>query len=204
MRAGGLMAESDIDTPDEVLVVAAMVGDLGAFDTLAMRYRQGVVRAAQAIVGREDAEDIAQESLLLAFKALPSLEEPARFPAWLRAITRHRAFRFGRNEKVRRRTQVAMDEMLLESIPALIRPMPDLKSESELESALNGIPQDHALVLRLHFLDGMPLKRIAAFLGVPLTTVKWRIHRGKKLVRKAIQEKQRKERQWTKNKNLRN
>ncbi len=198
------MAESDIDTPDEVLVVAAMVGDLDAFDRLAMRYRHGVVRAAQAIVGREDAEDIAQESLLLAFKALPSLEEPARFPAWLRAITRHRAFRFDRSEKVRRRTQVAMDEMLLESIPALTRPMPDLKPESELESALNGIPQDHALVLRLHFLDGMPLKRIAAFLDVPLTTVKWRVHRGKELVRKVIQERQRKERQWTKNRNSRN
>ena len=59
MRAGGSMAESEIDTPDEVLVVAAMLGDLRAFDTLAMRYRWGVVRAAQAIVGREDAEDIA-------------------------------------------------------------------------------------------------------------------------------------------------
>ncbi len=198
------MAASDIDTPDEVLVVAAMVGDLSAFDTLVMRYRHGVVRAAQAIVGREDAEDVAQEALLLAFKALPSLEEPARFPAWLRAITRHRAYRFGRGEKVRRRAQVAMDEMLLESVPALTRPMPDLLSESELESALNGIPPDHALVLRLHFLDEMPLKRIAAFLGVPLTTVKWRVHKGKELVRKAIQERQRKERQWTKNRNLRN
>ncbi len=204
MRAGGSMAGSDVDTPDEVLVVAAMVGDLAAFDTLTMRYRQGVVRAAQAIVGREDAEDIAQEALLLAFKALPSLEEPARFPAWLRAITRHRAFRFNRSEKARRRTQVAMDEMLLESIPALTRPIPDLESEIELESALNGIPEDHALVLRLHFLDEMPLKRIAAFLGIPLTTVKWRVHSGKELVRKAILKRKRKERQWTKNRNSRN
>ena len=75
------MAKADFDTPDEILVVAAMVGDLGAFDTLAMRYRHGVVRAAQAIVGREDDEDVAQEVLLLAFKALPSLEDPAKFPA---------------------------------------------------------------------------------------------------------------------------
>jgi RNA polymerase sigma-70 factor (ECF subfamily) len=182
------MAESDIDTPDEVLVVAAMVGDLGAFDTLARRYRPGVVRAAQAIVGRGNAEDVAQEALVLAFKALPSLEEPARFPSWLRAITRHRAFRFDRREKARRRTQVALDEMLLESIPALTRPMPDLEADKELQSALNGIQQDYALALRLHFLDEMPLSRIASFLGVPLTTVKWRVHRGKELVRKAIRE----------------
>ncbi len=198
------MAESDIDTPDEVLVVAAMLGDLRAFDSLAMRYRPGVVRAAQAIVGREDAEDVAQEALLLAFKALPSLEEPTRFPTWLHAITRHRAFRFDRREKMRQRTHVPLDELLLEKIPALARPTPDLQAKQELQSTLNGIPSDHALVLRLHFLDEMPLKRIAAFLGVPLTTVKWRVHEGKRLVRKAIQKRQRKERQWTKNRSLRN
>ncbi len=198
------MAEPDVDTPDEVLVVAAMLGDLSAFDMLVRRYRQGAVRAAQAIVGREDAEDIAQEALLLAFKALPSLEEPARFPAWLRAITRHRAYRFDRGEKVRRRAQVGMDEMLMESVPALTRPTPDLMTEGDLESALNGISPDHALVLRLHFLDEMPLKRIAAFLDVPLTTVKWRVHRAKELMRKVILERQRKERSWTRNRNSRN
>ncbi len=191
------MANDEFDTPDEVLVVEAMIGDLGAFDTLAMRYRRGVVRAAQAIVGREDAEDVAQEALLLAFKALPSLEEPARFPAWLHAITRHRAIRFDRRERGRRRTQLPMDELLLERIPALASPGRDIQSEEELKSILNGIPPDHALVLRLHFLDEMPLKRIAAFLGVPLTTIKWRVHRGKELMRNSVE---RKQRQWKRNK----
>ena len=194
------MAKADFDTPDEVLVVAAMVGDLGAFDTLAMRYRHGVVRAAQAIVGREDAEDVAQEVLLLAFKALPSLEDPAKFPAWLHAITRHRAARFDRCERMRRQAHVAMDELLLERIPALARPIPGLRSGDELQSHLSGISPDHALVLRLHFLDEMPLKCIAAFLGVSLTTVKWRVHRGKQLMREVVERDQRKERQWKKNK----
>ena len=194
------MPKADLDAPDEVLVVAAMVGDLGAFDTLATRYRHAVVRAAQAIVGREDAEDVAQEALLLAFKALPSLEDPLRFPAWLHAITRHRALRFDRRERARRRAHVAMDELLLEKIPALTPPIPVLQSDRNLQSVLNGISEDHALVLRLHFLDEMPLKRIAAFLGVPLTTVKWRVHRGKALMRKIVERGQRKEQRWKKNK----
>lgn len=194
------MVRGDFDTPDEVLVVAAMVGDLGAFDTLAVRYRHGVVRAAQTIVGREDAEDVAQEALLLAFKALPSLEDPVKFPAWLHAITRHRAVRFDRCERVRRRAHVALDELLLERIPALTRPAPGLQSDKEMQSVLNSISPDHALVLRLHFLDEMPLKRIAAFLGVSLTTVKWRVHRGKELMREIVEREQRKERQWKENK----
>ncbi len=194
------MAKADFDTPDEVLVVAAMVGDLGAFETLAMRYRRGVVRLAQSIVGREDAEDVAQEALVLAYKALPSLEEPAHFPAWLHAITRHRAFRFDRRERVRRRTNLAMDQLLLEKIPALTCPVLERQSEEELQSALNRIPPDHALVLRLHFLDEMPLKRIAAFLGLPLTTIKWRVHRGKELMRRTLECREGKEPQWKRNK----
>jgi RNA polymerase sigma-70 factor (ECF subfamily) len=194
------MARADFDTPDEVLVVAAMVGDLDAFDSLAARYRPGVVRAAQAIVGRNDAEDVAQETLLLAFKALPSLEEPGKFPAWLHAITRHRATRFDSRELVRRRAHVAMDELLLERIPALTRPITELEADEELQSALDGISPDHALALRLHFLDGMPLKRIAAFLGVSPATVKWRVHRGKELMRERVKRQQRKEPQWKKSK----
>src|SRR5215510_12417268 len=97
-RPGARMAKLGAEPPDEMLVVAAILGDLEAFDELALRYRAAVVRAAQAIVGREDAEDVAQDALLLAFKALPSIEDPAKFAAWLSAITRHRAFRFGKRE----------------------------------------------------------------------------------------------------------
>jgi DNA-directed RNA polymerase specialized sigma24 family protein len=55
------------EPPDEVLVMAAILGDLEAFGDLAERYRAAAVRTAQAIVGREDAEDVAQDAHLLAF-----------------------------------------------------------------------------------------------------------------------------------------
>src|SRR6266853_802373 len=98
------MSKESVEQPDEILVVEAILGNLDAFDELALRYRAAVMRTAQAIVGREFAEDVAQE----------------------------------------------------------------------------------ALVLKLRFLDEMPLKRIAAFLGAPLSTVKWRVHQGKKLLRAAM------------------
>ena len=104
------MAKTDLEPPDEVLVVAAIVGDLEAFDELAARYRAAVVRAAQAIVGREDAEDVAQDALLLAFKALPSLEDPRKFAAWLQAITRHRALRLSKRERARKHASRELDD----------------------------------------------------------------------------------------------
>lgn len=176
------------DAPDEVLVVSAILGDFDAFGELASRYRAAAVRAAQSIVGREDAEDVAQDALLLAFKALPSIEEPRKFAAWLGAITRHRALRFGKREHARRSTQVELDEVLLSQVAALSRPLvSEGEQDDELRLALENVPDDYRAVLRMRFLDEMPLKRIAAFLGVPVSTVKWRVHKGKDLLQKQIE-----------------
>ena len=179
------------ESPDEVLVLGAILGNLEAFEQLVVRYRPAVVRLAGAVVGAENAEDVAQESLLLAFKALPSIEEPHRFAAWLSAITRNRALRFSKSEDKHVRKHVPLDEALLEKIEALARPSGinqggESERDEEMLAALDSLPADYAMPLRLHFLDDMPLKRIAAFMGVPLSTVKWRIHHGKKLLRTKV------------------
>jgi len=181
------MATIELEPPDEVLVVAAILGDLDAFGELASRYRPAVVRTAQSIVGRDDAEDVAQDALLLAFKALPSIEEPPKFAAWLSAITRHRALRFSKREQPHKAGRIDLDEFLIDQVRALGQPLTRPEEDDELRLALESVPSDYALVLRLRFFDDMPLKRIAAFLGAPLTTVKWRIHRGKQLLREQVE-----------------
>ena len=200
------------ESPDELLVLAAILGNLEAFEQLVVRYRPAVVRLARSVVGADDAEDVAQDALLLAFKALPSIEEPSRFAAWLSAITRHRALRFSKSEEKHVTKRVALDEALLERIDALAKPfiakpangtltlstlalaktglsqsLDEQERDEEMMKALDSLPADYAMPLRLRFLDEMPLKRIAAFMGVPLSTVKWRIHHGKKLLKTKIE-----------------
>ncbi len=175
------------ESPDELLVVAAILGNLEAFEQLVVRYRPAVVRLARTIVGSDYAEDVAQDSLLLAFKALPSIEEPRKFAAWLSAITRHRALRFTKSETALMSKRVPLDEALLEKIEALGKPLTDKDADESMIKALASLPSDYAMPLRLRFLDDMPLKRIAAFMGVPLSTVKWRIHHGKKLLRAKVE-----------------
>lgn len=175
------------ESPDELLVVAAILGNLEAFEELVIRYRPAVVRLARTIVGAEHAEDVAQESLLLAFKALPAIEEPKKFPAWLSAITRNRALRLGKNEALQAKRYVALDEALLQKIESIARPVAEKERDEETLRALESLPDDYSMPLRLKFLDEMPLERIAAFMGVPLSTVKWRIHHGKKLLKAKIE-----------------
>jgi len=174
------------ESPDEVLVIGAILGNLEAFEELVVRYRPAVVRLARTIVGSDHAEDVAQDSLLLAFKALPGIDEPRKFPAWLSAITRHRALRFNKSETAQMRKRVALDEALLEKIEALAKPLAEKERDEEMIAALESLPADYAMPLRLRFLDEMPLNRIAAFMGIPLSTVKWRIHHGKKLLREKV------------------
>jgi len=183
------------ESPDEVLVLAAILGNLEAFEELVVRYRPAVVRLARTIVGSDYAEDVAQESLLLAFKALPGIDEPRKFAAWLSAITRHRALRFSKSESAHTSKRIPLDEALLEKIEALAKPLgvggslldTDRERDEAMMKALDSLQPDYAMPLRLHFLDDMPLKRIAAFMGVPLSTVKWRIHQGKKLLRAKVE-----------------
>ena len=175
------------ESPDELLVIGAILGNLEAFEQLVVRYRPAVVRLARTIVGADDAEDVAQDSLLLAFKALPAIEEPRKFAAWLSAITRNRALRFSKSETAHSKKRVPLDEALLEKIEALAKPVAEKERDEAMIEAMESLPADYALPLKLRFLDEMSLNHIAAFMGVPLSTVKWRIHHGKKLLRAKVE-----------------
>jgi RNA polymerase sigma-70 factor (ECF subfamily) len=179
--------------PDATLVIAAILGDLRSFDALVLRYRAAAYRVAQSIIGssgagNELAEDAVQESLLLAFKALPSIEEPAKFASWLYAITRHVALRMSRSSRRELSRRIDLDQVLIEHSEALTHPLiaRDPFEEAWVRAAVDALDENHRLILKLRFYDEMPLKRIADFLDLPLTTVKWRLHRAKQLLREKL------------------
>ncbi|MGH9959230.1 MAG: RNA polymerase sigma factor, partial [Pyrinomonadaceae bacterium] len=114
------------------------------------------------------------------------IEEPGKFGAWLAAITRHRALRFSKTESAHLSKRIPLDEALLEEIDALATPLVEKSQSQEMIRELDSLPPDYALPMRLRFLDEMPLKRIASFMGIPLSTVKWRLHQGKRLLRQKL------------------
>src|SRR5258708_29785658 len=88
----------------------ARLGSREAYDELVRRFRGAVVMVAtQSLRSRQAAEDVAQEAFLLAFQGLPRLQNPAKFPGWLYAITRHRAQRVALRES---RSEAAEDSVL--------------------------------------------------------------------------------------------
>jgi len=166
---------------DEILVAAAIEEDPSAFEDLVARHRPAALRVASGIVGSALAEDVVQDALLLAHRALASLQDRAKFSRWLLAITRWRALRVGRLESRHSVGRVTLDGTDLETFSHLASDPRQTDAGDGL--LLAAIPPEYAEVIRYHFLHDLPHQKIADFLGVPLSTVKWRCFRGKEILR---------------------
>jgi RNA polymerase sigma-70 factor (ECF subfamily) len=188
------------EVADEQLVLAALVGDLAAFDELVRRFRGAVTLVAAQTLGTRNgaAEDVAQDAFLIAFKALPQLGEPAKFAGWLYAITRHRALRVGaKNNRADTIEPSEVDRALLAGSRELAfaaskqaeNPADTLArndDHEQLACALTALAPDYRTVLFLFYYEDWPVARIADFLSLPVTTVKWRLHNGRALLRRHL------------------
>ena len=179
------------DANDAELVVAALAGNTQAFDVLVTRYRRAMLTIAQQIVRNPtDAEDVVQDAFLRAFEALPQLSDLNRFGAWLHSITRNRALRYYRSAS-RYQPQEDMEPYLNRSAdtsaadPAHIVER-ELTQEA-IRDAIQELPDDFRGVIELYYWAEMPQKRMAEFLSVPLTTVKWRLHKAKELLKTILE-----------------
>jgi RNA polymerase sigma-70 factor, ECF subfamily len=177
---------------EETLVIQALLGDLAAFDTLVRRFRRAVILVAEQNLGsREAAEDVAQEVFLLAFKALPQLQDPAKFSSWLYAITRHRARRVAMQASRSQATEPSqLDRLILTHSQALsLHPAEEVARRSErafVPEILARLPSEYRIVLQLRYYEEWPVAQIAEFLLLPITTVKWRLHQGRCQMRRYL------------------
>lgn len=179
------------------LVIAALVGNLEAFGELVRRFRPAVSAVVSGIVkSRESTEDVIQDTFLLAFKALPRLKDVESFPSWLCAIARNRAIRY--QQRASRTVPYSiLDTFILQESKAFDtgysdNPASILEQEescSEVRDALDELPEEYQVVLRLQYWSEMPLRSIAEFLNMPLSVVKWRIYKGKQALRKRLERK---------------
>jgi len=159
-----------------------------AFGELAERYQEAVYALAVSHTRNfADAEDIVQEALLSAYEALPSLRDPERFGAWVRGIASNMCRTWARRAQRRRETPGAWQH----SLPRAESPPPDadLRAREDPDTVLKGLrvlSADARLTLLLHYLAGFSQREIAAFLGVSVTAIETRLHRGRRRLREEV------------------
>ena len=168
------------------LVAQAMRGDHGAFSELA-RHAVDRMYAIARLILRDNvrAEDATQDALVAAWRAIRSLREPGMFDAWLRRILLNECYREARRERERFRHEAHVDEFPVDQFPLQYVADPGVLTghRDELERVFVRLKPDERALIVLHFYLDLPLSETAEALGVPVGTVKSRLHRSTQRMR---------------------
>jgi RNA polymerase sigma-70 factor, ECF subfamily len=176
-------------------------GDGAAFRAIMQRYNQRLYRVARGIVRDEtEAEDVLQEAYLHAFAALRGFRGDSSLGTWLTRIVLNEAF-----GRIRRRRPTegldALDRAIQEGDTRVImfpgahaNPSPEAAAAREevrrlLEHAIDDLPQPFRLVFVMRDIEELSIEETAANLKLRPETVKTRLHRARRLLRKNLDEK---------------
>ena len=168
---------------DRDLVEQAQRGDREAFASLAVVAGNRLHALAHRILRDVDlAEDATQQALLAIWRDLPQLRDPARFDAWSYRLLVRACYAEGR----RARIWAPNLRLLPADEPAAIDGFSSVVDRDQLERAFRRLSIDHRAVVVLHHYLDMPLDGVAETLGVPIGTVRSRLHHAMRGLRAAL------------------
>lgn len=182
---------------DEGRMIAAIVaGDRELYHTLIQPYEHRVYRIALSLVKEEaEAEDVAQEAFLKAFRELATFRGEAKFSTWLISITLNEARRRLRHQKlVRMESLDEPAENRAGLAPAMLRDWREIPSEALerremkalLQMAIGRLPPLYREVLVLRDMEGLSIAETSLALAISTAAVKVRLHRARMMLQKDL------------------
>src|SRR5688500_1850416 len=149
-------------------------GEIRAFEAMVQPHLATLSRLAAAMVGSQEARDVTQDTLVVAWRKLHHLRQPDRLEAWLRSIMMNRARNVLRGR--RRHPAVRFDPAAGHAHGLQYEPMNALAGTWAIEDALRMLRPDERAVIVLHYLADLPLRQVAVTLGIAEGTAKSRLH----------------------------
>ena len=165
------------------LVEQAKRGDREAFDSLTRLTGDRCMAIAFRILRDFDlADDAVQSALLTAWRELRALRDPERFEPWLHRILTNACY-----AEARRRTR-RLEGVRLLSVEPVHGPdeFATVDNRDQLERAFRRLTVQQRAVLVFHHYLGLPLPEVAVRIGIPLGTVKSRMHHAKRALRASL------------------
>jgi RNA polymerase sigma-70 factor, ECF subfamily len=171
----------DEDRTDAELIERHLRGDGSAFSALVRRHERRVYNLCYRMLGREeDARDASQDTFLTALRRLSSFRGEARFTTWLHRVTVNACYDVLRRKRREPMLEPARDEDEPEPPgPASPDHADSAVAAVDVQRALVQVPQEFRAVLILHDVQDLAYDDIAEALGIPVGTVKSRLHRGR-------------------------
>jgi RNA polymerase sigma-70 factor (ECF subfamily) len=186
------------DVSDISLVRRVQRGDKGAFDALVLKYQHKVIKLVMRYVrSPAEAEDIAQEAFIKAYRALPQFRGDSAFYTWLYRI----AINTAKNAVVSRDRSPIDFELDLQNPDESYEMHGRLKDDETPEalamtdeiratvnSAIDALPEDLRTAIVLRELEGLSYEEIAATMDCPVGTVRSRIFRAREAIDKRLRD----------------
>ena len=170
---------------DEWIAVRCQLGERAAFDELIHRWHGPIWQYVQRLCDDDDAaHDIAQDIWLRVLRGIGRLRDPAKLRAWLFGIA-HRTW----IDTLRKKYAVAAADIDRADRHETADPMAPDELEQELvamEEELSRLPPIEREALTLFYLRELSLQEIAQALDIPVGTVKSRLHRARRMLRREL------------------
>ena len=183
-------SEAEVDDAD--LVKQAQAGDHTAYDALVTKHRGKVYAMIMNMVKNDaDAWDLAQDSFIKAWRALPKFENRSKFSTWLFRISHNVVYDWMRKKKIR--SEGELDDELLDAnridMSAATAPKQSVRPDEamvgnelkqKIDNALNKLSPEHKETIVLREVQGMDYKEIAEIMECSLGTVMSRLFYARK------------------------
>jgi RNA polymerase sigma-70 factor (ECF subfamily) len=177
---------------DQVLVERVQKGDKQAFGLLVTKYQRKLARLLSRLIrDPAEVEDVAQETFIKAYRALPSFRGESAFYTWLYRIGVNAAKNYLVSQGHRAPTSTVFDAEDAENFESgeLLRDMNTPESllatrqiGDTVNQAMDALPEDLRTAIMLRELDGLSYEEIAEVMGCPIGTVRSRIFRAREAV----------------------
>lgn len=181
---------------DAELIRRCLANDQAAYGQLLARYRRQVLALVWRMVSdREEAQDLAQEAFIRAFRSLHTFDQTRSFPAWLFRITSNLCVDHYRKRKLDTVSLVQSggddgEERTIDLKSEEAGPdeeYADRRSSERLDQLIRTLPAPYRIVVLLRHQSDMAYEEIAEALSLPLGTVKARLHRAHKMLKDKLE-----------------
>lgn len=178
------------------MIAAVLAGDTRQFHDLIRPFERSVYMMALSMLRNEaEAEEVAQEAFLRAFRSLARFRADSKFSTWLISITLNEA-----RTRLRRRCNVRMesldtpDEEERHITPALLRDWREIPSEAVerseirviLRRAIEDLPEIYREVFLLRDVEEMSVDEVSQAMDISVSAVKVRLHRARLMLQKRL------------------
>ena len=169
----------------ELLLLQHRRGRSGALEKLVELWERPLYYYVRRLVNTEDeAKDVTQDVWLNVVRKIGAVRDPAAFPAWLYKVARTHAVSHFR--ETRAFELLPGNESVADVACTNVNDLYSTLNAEELHWGLSQLSPPHSECLMLHFLEGFSVEEVGTITGVPLGTVKSRIHYAKKALRDVL------------------